>query len=373
MSFSDGVKRISFSGATSYFGMDRGDVIDLSIGEPRDQPSAAVIEAYSSALREKSGSRYAPVQGMQELREALSAKMKKANGIDAPPDQIMVTGGASEAIAFSIMSIVNRGDEVVILEPSYPIMAPMVRYCGGRPVSLKLEFGEGFRPAMDRFQEMVGRRTAMLLINSPHNPTGTVLRKGELRAFSEIFGGFILSDEVYENYTYGEGHSPLASLASRPENVITVNSFSKTYCMCGYRVGYVHACRELIRHMVKLKLCVSTCTSRPAQKAALAALRDMKFPRVMRERFSERREALLSGLESLGLPHVEPRGAFYVFPEISEFGKDEEAFGLFLKAGVLTMPGTLFHGDYAGHLRMSFAAPVDEIGEGVSRMEGVIA
>jgi aspartate/methionine/tyrosine aminotransferase len=162
-------------------------------------------------------------------------------------------------------------------------------------------------------------------------------------------------------------------LTDIPENVITVNSFSKTYCMCGYRTGYLHAGKELIRHMLKLKLCMSTCTSNPAQHAAMAALQDYKFPAMIRKRFEERRGILVSGLNALGLPFVEPKGAFYVFPNITEFGNDIDAFELFLKAGVLTMPGSVFHESCTGHLRFSYVCDKKEISKGIERLEGVLA
>jgi aspartate/methionine/tyrosine aminotransferase len=188
-----------------------------------------------------------------------------------------------------------------------------------------------------------------------------------------VFRGAILTDEVYENFTYGTEHRSMASVTDLPENVITVNSFSKTYCMCGYRVGYLHADEEIIKRMLKLKLCISTCTSNPAQRAAIAALEDSEFPGAMKRRFWSRRDLLVDGLRKLGFPLVEPRGAFYVFPDISEFGLDEDAFRFFIKAGVMTMPGGIFHESCRNHLRFSFAAGREEILEGISRLEGIVA
>jgi aspartate/methionine/tyrosine aminotransferase len=249
----------------------------------------------------------------------------------------------------------------------------MVSFCAGKPVSLFLEKEDGFRPDLEKVKELANRRTKMLVLNTPHNPTGAVFDRKCLKAISEIFGGVILVDEVYENFTYGGQHHSLASLADLPENVITVNSFSKTYCMCGYRVGYLHASVDLIKQMMKLKLCVSTCTSSPAQHAAIAALEDNDFPGTIRKKFEERRNLLVKGLKALGLPLVEPKGAFYVFPDIKEFGSDEQAFDLFLKAGVLTMPGSVFHERFKENTRFSFVADMHEIREGIRRLEGILA
>jgi aspartate/methionine/tyrosine aminotransferase len=372
MLFSEAVQRMRFSGATGYFGRDQGDMVDFSLGEPRDRPPEPAVEAYTKAVREGSN-RYAPVQGRPELRELLAGKLKEKNGIDASPDEVLVTSGASEGLAFSIMSLVGRGDEVVITEPSYPIIAPMVSFCGAKPVGMRLAMENGFSPDIEELKRLINDRTKMLIINTPHNPTGTVFSRHTLKAISETFRGPILIDEVYENFTYGAEHHSLASLTDLPENIITVNSFSKTYCMCGYRVGYLHADREIIKQMLKLKLCVSTCTSSPAQRAAAVALGDSEFPALMKRRFESRRNLLVDGLRKLGFPLVEPQGAFYVFPDISEFGADEEAFRFFLKAGVMTMPGTVFHESYASHLRFSFVAGREEILEGIARLEGIVA
>ncbi len=375
MAFSEGVQSIKFSKATGFFGRDHGDIVNLSLGEPNDSPPDSAMDAYVRALRTKGGnSRYAPVQGIEELRRELALKLKRESGIDSSIEEVMVTGGASEALSYSIMSTVDRNDEVIIAEPSYPIMSPMVRFCGGRAIPFRLDKEDHFSPDIMKLQELTNSRTKMIIINTPHNPTGNVFSKGELKAISEIFDGYIMIDEVYENFTYGDStHHSLASFAKDRERIITVNSFSKTYCMCGYRVGYLHAEKELIRQMTKLKLCIATCTNRPAQMAALEALRDVRFPGEIRKRFDKRRELLLGGLSKLGIPVVEPKGAFYAFPDITEFGSDEEAFRLFLKAGVLTMPGTVFHESCSEHLRLSFAANCADISEGIERLEGVIS
>jgi aspartate/methionine/tyrosine aminotransferase len=370
--FSDAVERMRFSGATGYFGKNHGDVVDFSLGEPRDRPSEPVLEAYAKAVKE-GNNRYAPVQGLPELREVTAGKLREKNRIEANPEEVFITGGASEGIAFSIMSLVDRGDEVVIIEPSYPIISPMVSFCGGRPVSMLLTMENGFSLDIEELKKLVNRRTKMLVINTPHNPTGTVLEKRCLKAISEVFRGVILTDEVYENFTYGTKHHSMASVSDLPENVITVNSFSKTYCMCGYRVGYLHASEDIIKRMLKLKLCVSTSTSSPAQRAAIAALEDRRFPEIVKKRFESRRKLMLKGLNDLSIPHVGPKGAFYVFPDISEFGTDEDTFRFFLKAGVMTMPGTLFHDSCSRHVRFSFVADENEIIEGISRLEGIIA
>ncbi len=258
---------------------------------------------------------------------------------------------------------------MIIVEPSYPIASSLVNFAGGKPVSLLLKAEDDFLPDLEKLKELVNEKTKMLVINTPHNPTGAVFGKSCLRAISEIFGGMILSDEVYENFTYKEAHHSMASVASRPENIITVNSFSKTYAMCGYRTGYLHARKELVDQMLKLKLCISTCTANPCQRAALAALNDTEFPVMVKKRFEERKNLMVNGLKSLGLQFIEPKGAFYVFPNVAELGGDEKAYEFFLSAGVLTMPGRVFHEDCKNHVRFSFVADKCDIAEGIGRLD----
>lgn len=325
-----------------------------------------MISVYRDAAR---SSGYAPIQGYPELREMLSVKLRDENGIDSDPDRIAVTNGATEAIAFSIMSLVGGGDEVVLFEPNYPIVAPMVRYCGGRPVVIPLREENNFQIDTEELKNSISERTKLVVINSPHNPTGTVFDKNRLKAVSEIFKGSIITDEVYERIIYGEKHESIASFAENPERIITINSFSKTYCMCGFRVGYLHAQKELIRHILKLKLYVTNCCPAPSQKAAMAALQDREFPGSIRKEFEERRNALLSGFRKIGIPCVEPKGAFYAFPNISAFGNDEEVHGRLKEAGVLTMPGSIFSSSHSKHVRFSYVCEKDRIEEGIRRME----
>lgn len=369
MHFSSAISRMPHSKAAKYFGHARKDVADFSIGEPKDMPPQAVIDSYAESV--KSGSnRYAPVQGLIELREKLAAKLSAQNSICASPEEILITGGASEAIAFSIFSLVNPGDEAIIVEPSYPIASSLVTFAGGKPVSLLLKAEDKFLPDLEKLKELVNEKTKMLIINTPHNPTGAVFGKSQLRAISEIFGGIILSDEVYENFTYGnEAHHSLASVACKPENIITVNSFSKTYAMCGYRVGYLHAEKEMVAAMLKLKLCISTCVNNPSQRAAIAALEDRAFPEAIKKKFDERRSILASGLKSAGMRFVEPKGAFYIFPDVAEFGGDDKAFDFFLKAGILTMPGSVFYEGCTSNVRFSFVSSAGEIEKGVQRLK----
>ena len=353
--------------ATKYFGCAPKDCINFSIGEPLFKPPESVVNAYVNAVREGSN-RYAPIQGYPELREKIAEKLEGENKIRAKPEEILVTNGATEAIGFVLLSLVDKGDEVIVCDPNYPIFSPIIRYCGGKPRPLPLREENDFQMDMEELKETLSKKTKLLVLNTPHNPTGMVLDKNSLKSVSEICKTNILVDEVYEKIIYTGKHHSLASLSETPERIITINSFSKTYCMCGYRVGYLHAEREFIQGLLKLKLYLSNCVNASAQKAALAALDEKEFPEKIKKEFEKRKTLLINGFKRLGIPCKEPKGTFYTFPNISEWGDDKKVYEMFLKSGVLTMPGSIFSDFYNKHIRFSFVCSPEEIKEGFHRM-----
>jgi aspartate/methionine/tyrosine aminotransferase len=341
--------------------------VNFSIGEPLFSPPESVVNAYVNAVREGSN-KYAPIQGHPGLRERIAEKLVDENEIGAEPEEILVTNGATEAIGFILLSTVDKGDEVIICEPNYPIVDPIVRYCGGRTISLPLKEENRFQIDMEELKNTFSSKTKLLVLNTPHNPTGMVLDKNTLKAISEICKTNILVDEVYEKIIYTGKHHSLAALAENPERIITVNSFSKTYCMCGHRVGYMHAESGFVRNILKLKLYLSNCTNAPAQKAALAALEEKSFPRQIRNKFLKRKTAMMEGFKKLGIPCTDPGGTFYAFPNISEWGTDKKVYEMFLKAGVITMPGNIFSDFHDKHIRFSFVCELEDIKKGMERL-----
>ena len=365
------VQNMPMSKATKYFGRATPDAINFSIGEPLFSPPDCAKSAYVKAINE-GYNKYAPIQGFSDLREKISEKLKSENGIEASPEEIIVTNGATEAIGYSILSLVDKGDEVITCEPDYPIVDPMVSYCGGRSVPLALKEENSFQIDLEELKNAVTQKTKLVVINTPHNPTGAVFPKNTLKAISEICDCAIISDEVYEKIIYEGSHTSIASVTDKPENVITINSFSKSYCMCGYRVGYLHAQRSLIERMLHLKLYLSNCVNAPTQKAACAALDDKEFPKKLRSEFLERRDALMGGFKKIGIECVSPKGAFYAFPNISGWGTDTEVYEMLLKAGVVTMPGRIFSEFHKEHVRFSFVCGKDDINKGIGRMESCL-
>ncbi|UCC91806.1 MAG: pyridoxal phosphate-dependent aminotransferase [Candidatus Aenigmatarchaeota archaeon] len=226
----------------------------------------------------------------------------------------------------------------------------------------------GFRVDLEELKNTLNKKTKLLILNTPHNPTGMVLNRNILKGISETCRTNILVDEVYEKIIYNGKHHSLASLSETPERIITVNSFSKTYCMCGYRVGYLHAEKEFVKKMLKLKLYLSNCVNASVQKAAIAAFDEKEFPDKIKGEFEKRKTILIKGFGRLGIPCKEPEGTFYAFPEISEWGDDKRVYEMFLKSGVLTMPGSIFSGLYDNHIRFSFVCEPGDIKEGVERV-----
>ncbi|MEE9323768.1 MAG: pyridoxal phosphate-dependent aminotransferase [Candidatus Aenigmarchaeota archaeon] len=353
--------------ATKYFGHISENCINFSVGEPLFKPPESVVNAYVKAVREGSN-RYAPIQGYPELREKIAGKLEVENKIRAEPEEILVTNGATEAIGLVLLSLVDKGDEVITCEPNYPIFSPIVKYCGGRAKPLPLREEKGFQIDMEELKGMLSEKTKLLILNTPHNPTGMVLNKNVLKAVSEICKTSILVDEVYEKIIYTGKHHSLASLSETPERIITVNSFSKTYCMCGYRIGYLHAKKEFVQKLLKLKLYLSNCVNASIQKATLAAFDEKEFPERIKKEFEKRKIILMKGFKKLGIPCVEPKGTFYAFPNISEWGNDKKVYDMFLKSGVLTMPGSIFSDLHDKHVRFSFVCKPRGIKEGVERI-----
>jgi len=368
MNLNRAIKNTPECEATKYFGNVPKNCINFSIGEPLFRPPESVVEAFASAVRE-GFNRYAPIQGYPELREKIAEKLEKENKIQAKPEEILVTNGATESIGFVLLSLVDKGDEVILCEPNYPIFGPIVKYCGGEPRVLLLKEENGFRMDLEELKNMAGKRTKLLILNTPHNPTGMVIDKNTLKALSEVCKTNILVDEVYEKIIYDGKHHSLASLSENPEDIITINSFSKTYCMCGYRVGYLHAEKEFIKKLLKLKLYLSNCVNAPAQRAALAAIDDKEFPEKIRKEFEKRKTILMKGFKRLGIPCTEPKGTFYAFPNISEWGNDKKVYEMLLKSGVLTMPGSIFSDFYDKYIRFSFVCEPDDIKKGIERIE----
>jgi aspartate/methionine/tyrosine aminotransferase len=335
-----------------------------------------VTEAAQQALKD-GFTKYTPNAGLEELREAISEKLKRENGFDAnPQSEIMVTAGAVNALSLSILSTVNRGDEVIIPDPGYVSFGAQVLLAEGIPAYVPLREKNDFRLTTDEVEKSVNNRTRMIIINSPSNPTGAVELKDDLKGIAQLaidHNLLVLSDESYERLVYPNNrHYSIASLPEMRDRTISIFSFSKTYAMTGMRIGYMTGPSVLIRQMTKLQEHYVSCVNAVAQKAALAALRGpQECVAEMLAEYTRRRNILIEGLNHTGVISCrEPAGTFYAFPNITKTGYSSRTLcqKLLTEAKVVTVPGVAFGESGEGYIRLSFATSIENINKALQRI-----
>lgn len=375
---SNRLETIPRSGIREIFDMARGipDLVHLELGEPDFFMPDHIREAAIQALR-NGFTKYTPNAGIEELREAISEKLKRENEIDAEPNgEILVTAGSMEALSMSILSTVNEGDEVVIPDPGYVSYVAQVLFAGGVPVPVPLMEDNDFRLTVENLEKVVTAKTRLIMMNYPSNPTGAISRQEDLKGIADFVTDrniLVLSDEPYERFVYpGARHHSIAALPGMLGRTITVFSFSKTYAMTGMRVGYAVSGRELIRQMTKLQEHYVACVNSVAQKAAIAALRGPQtcVDEMLRE-YTRRRDVVLDGLSRIQMITCrKPAGAFYAFPNITKSGQDSRTFvrNLLKEAKVASVPGVAFGKQGEWHIRLSFATSTENIKEALRRM-----
>ena len=372
------VEMIPRSGIREIFDLARGvpDLVHFEIGEPDFQMPAHITEASTQALKE-GFTKYTPNAGLEELRQAISDKIERENGFHADPQsEIMVTAGAVNALSLSILSTVNQGDEVVIPDPGYVSFAADVLLAGGVPVFAPLREENDFRLNPVDIENLVNKKTRMIILNSPSNPTGAVELTENLRRIAQIAienDTLVLSDESYERLVYpGNEHCSMARLPEMHDRTLSIFSFSKTYAMTGMRVGYMTGATPLIRQMTKLQEHYVSCVNAVAQKGALAALRGpQKCVGEMLTEYTRRRDLLVDGLNETGVITCrKPAGTFYAFPNITQTGFDSRnmARKLLTEAKVVTVPGVAFGKSGEGYIRLSFATNIDNIKKAIERI-----
>jgi len=351
------------------------DVIHFEHGEPDFPTPEHIVNAATIAMKD-GFTHYGPTPGLPELRKAVAEKLAGENQIPVDgPENVLVVSGTQEAMFLAALSFLEPGDEAVVFDPYYPAYFEETLIAGARPVAVPLSPRNFYRIEAKHLEKYVSPKTKMLWLSSPSNPTGHVFMKSDLEevaAVAERNDLLVFADEIYEKLVYeGAEHVSIGSLPGMEDRVITANGFSKSYAMTGWRIGYVAGDRKLISQMSKLHYYTVLCASTIAQKAALAALTGPQSPvREMREEYAKRRLLVLKMLSAIdGLSCVPPEGAFYVFPNISEFGENDEALAelLIREFSVATVPGSGFGSAGAGHLRLSYSIPITEIEEGLKR------
>lgn len=355
------------------------EVVHLEIGEPDFDTPKHIIEAACKALH--SGyTHYTPSAGIPELRKAIAEEMSRTRGIPVEADNVVVTPGGKPIMFYVILALAEPGDEVIYPNPGFPIYESMINFTGAKPVPIPLREEYNFAFDIDEFKKLVTKKTKLIIINSPHNPTGGILEKETLHEIARIAMERdipVLSDEIYDRILYdGEFHS-IASIPGMQERTIILNGFSKTYAMTGWRLGYGVMPKDLAVHITRLMTNSNSCTNAATQMAGIAAL---KGPQDDVDRmvaaFRERRDVIVKGLNEIpGVSCVLPKGAFYAFPNIKGTGMQSKPLADYLlnEAGVACLSGTSFGAYGEGYLRLSYANSVENIKKALERMADAIA
>jgi len=353
-------------------------VIHFEVGEPDFPTPAHVARALEASLR-AGETRYTSTFGVPALREAIAADATRRLGIAYSPDETIVTHGGKPILLFTLLACVNAGDEVLIPDPGYPIYSTSIRLLGAVPVTYGFDRHDPRRLDLDSLVSSVTSRTRLLMVNSPHNPTGAVHTDDELAALAEIavrHDLWVLSDEIYGRIVYEGRHRSIASFPGMKERTVVLDGFSKTFAMTGWRLGYGLAPAAMISRFSLFMTHTTTCVSVFVQRGGIAALEGDDAPhRAMVAEFSERRARIVEGMARIpGVRCASPAGAFYVFPDVGGLGMTaKEASARLLEAGVAVVPGTSFGARGEGHVRVSFANSIADIDEGLSRIADVAA
>lgn len=366
-----GVRRM-FELASKY-----DDSINLTLGEPGFTAPDHIIEAGIKGLKDKK-TKYTPNAGIKELRDAIAWKLQKENGIKCDPDKnIIVTAGATQALMLAMVTLVNPGDEVIIQGPNWPDYKGQIDMVNAKTVYAKADENNDFKMTADVIEPLITDKTKLIIINSPSNPTGGVLDYDDLVKIAGLvkkYKIFIVSDEPYEKLVYdGFEQKSIASIPGIEDYVLTINSFSKTFAMTGFRVGYICANEKITKNLIKLHENMIASVPEPMQLAAVEAIYhgDEDVAKMV-EYYDRNRHLIVDGLNEIkGFSCLCPKGAFYVFPNITGFGMNSAQAAEYIleKTHVVTAPGSAFGPDGEGYIRICYASKYEDIKEALDRMK----
>ena len=351
------------------------NVISLGVGEPDFQTPWQIRKAGINSL-ERGKTKYSSNWGIMQLRTAISNYMERKFGVKYQPDEeILVTVGGSEAIDGCIRAVVSPGDEVIIPQPSYVCYEPITRLAGGVPVIIETKAENDFKVTPEELKNAITDRTKLLILPYPCNPTGAIMEREDLERLAEVLKGtniLVLSDEIYAELTFsGKSHVSPASIDGMWERTVTVNGFSKSFSMTGWRLGFACGPREIMDQITKIHQFAIMCAPTTSQYAAIEALNNCdEDVRHMVKEYDMRRRMMVSGFNKIGLICREPRGAFYAFPSIKATGMTSEEFceKLLYSKNVAVVPGTAFGNSGEGFIRASYCYSVEHIKEAISRI-----
>ena len=355
------------------------NIVHLEIGEPDFDTPKNIKDAAMKAL-DQGYTHYGPSAGLPEFREAIAEYVSKTRGIKAEPDEVVVTPGAKPIMFFSIFALVNPGEEVLYPNPGFPIYESLINFVDAKPVPIPLLDENDFRLDPEYIKKHITKKTKMIILNYPENPTGGIVTKDDLKVVADCISDrddvFVLADEIYSRIIYEGKHDSITALPGMKDKTILLDGFSKTYAMTGWRLGYGVMRKDIAVKVAQLMTNSNSCTSTFTQIAGIEALEGPQTePEKMVAEFKKRREVIVSGLNSIdGFSCKKPHGAFYVFPNTKGTGMDCRKLGdhLLYDAGVAVLPGTSFGKYGEDHLRLSFANSIENIKKALERISKAV-
>lgn len=373
------IKEIKPSGIRRFFDIASTipGCISLGVGEPDFVTPEHIRNIGIESLKEGK-TFYTSNQGLLELRQEIAKWNKARYNLETRAEDIIITIGGSEALDIALRAIINPGDEVIVLDPSYVSYTPGVLLAGGAPRVIELKAKNKFRLTYEELKGAINKKTKAIILNYPNNPTGAIMEESDYRKIVDLIIDndlLVISDEIYAELTYGKKHFSIGSLPGMKDRTIIISGFSKAFSMTGWRLGYIFGPEALIKQMLKIHQYVIMCSPTLAQYAGLEALKvgdkDIAY---MRDEYDKRRKFLLGEFTRLGMDCFEPEGAFYCFPSIKRFGlsSDEFAERLLRQEKLVVVPGTAFGDCGEGFLRISYASNIDTLKEAINRLERFI-
>lgn len=377
---SDKIKKIKPSGIRKFFDLAStvDNVISLGVGEPDFQTPWSIRKTAIDTL-EKKRIIYSANSGLADLRTEISSYInKKMNVSYDPQNEVIVTVGGSEAIDISLRALINPGDEVLIVEPCFVCYAPIVELSGGIPVSINTRIEDNFKLTPELLKEKITKKTKLLILPFPNNPTGAIMTREDLEKIAEIIRNtniMILSDEIYSELTYGRKHCSIVQIEGMQERTILINGFSKAFAMTGWRLGYLAAPSPIVNQVLKIHQYAIMCSPTISQYAAIEALQncDREVKKMVAE-YNIRRRLLVESFNKMGLTCFNPEGAFYVFPCIKSTGLTSEQFceQLLENQKVAVVPGNAFGQSGEGFIRVSYAYSLKHLMEALKRIQAFL-
>jgi aspartate/methionine/tyrosine aminotransferase len=355
-------------------------IVHLEIGEPDFDTPVNIREAAKKAL-DAGYTHYGPAAGLPDLRKTIADYMTRTRGVTYHANQVVVTPGAKPIMFFSILACVDEGEEVIYPNPGFPIYESVINFIGAKAVPLRLREDRGFRFSIDDLKKLITPKTRMLIINSPHNPTGGILTKEDLQQIAALavqHDIIVLADEIYSRILYdGFEHSSIVEFPGMPERTIILDGFSKTFAMTGWRLGFGVMPESLVPFIAQLQINSNSCTASFAQMGGVEALvGPQNDVAAMVKEFNRRRDVIVEGLNTIpGFRCLKPLGAFYVFPNITGTGKSSRDLADYLlnEAGVACLSGTAFGAFGEGYLRFSYANSVENIRFALQKIQKAVA